>query len=326
MRPVHLPIKGINNVQDPLSLGELEDAQSVLRGNGYYVVLSDVDIDPQGNLTLREELRSVQPTPTHSLFSAHGLLLGVQNQQLCVISGATSTPIFALQSNNPLCYTVMSNDYLVFSNGVDIGVVFSGAAEQLPPVDVTTSILSTGTSIYTFNTALPPGEFVDSFSGRLYSAYKTADGCEIAHTDAYDFAHNEVDGYYPQIGEPTMLMSTDDTLWFSNGKSVIAYLGADLDQTEESTKIPFGVVKGTAVLYDGDRMLPDGFAGKVIVATTTNGIVLLGNGGKYTNLSKGSVALPQADAGFAGIIEKNGYPKYVSLLQSRQGEFNKFMR
>lgn len=327
MRPVTLTFKGINNVIDPFSMGlTLVDNRSHLSGDGLFVQLDNIDVDNNGNAVLRDEIVSVQPVATHSLFSGNGLLMGVQSQQLCVLSGTASSPIYSLMSDAPLSYTLMSNDYIVFSNGVDIGYVYSGIASAMPAVDAVETVLATGTTVFTFKSPLPAGDLVAFFSGSLYSARQNADGMvEMSYTDAYEFSTHEIENYICFPGEPTLLMGTDDTLWVSNGRSLISLNGSDDNDFTETSKAPVGAVKGTAVAYDGDKFGMDGISGRVILVTTTDGVYLLTNGGRAINLSEGTASLPQAVIGSAGIIEKGGYKKYVVSLSSREDGFNHYV-
>lgn len=308
---------GVDNISDPANLPK-----------GKLVSAYNVDFSNSGAMTLRDEAVSVSVHPTHSLVSANGMLYGVQYKQLCIFdSSFNATPLMTLNSNNRMSYALCPNGYLVFSNGTDIGYLFGNTANYFPTPETTELVSLTNETIDLQKITLPAGQYVEYFSGRIFTASysKEANGCLISYTDASEFHVNDVENFLYAFGKPTLLMATDDTLWFSNGITITAYIGTDYDEApQEVTKTSFGAIADTAVSLDATELSLENVTGKVIIVTTARGICALLNGGQIINLSKSSYSVPQAESGAAGIIESKGYKRYITCLKSIRTAHNQY--
>ena len=288
---------------------------------------TNVDIGDTGVMTLRDELVEVSAVPTHSLYSSDGILYGVQNGQLCTLDTAFfATPLVPLTNNKRVSYAKAANGAVIYTNGTDIGYLQAGAAFDIPVPESTEEVTPTEEGIQTFKVPLPPGDFVESFNSSIYVAARDpdSDNCLIVYTDPYTLHCDETENFLYMRGYPTLLSATDDTLWFSNGIDLFAWVGTGDDERRELVVAGYAAVPGTAVVCEATDLGVEGISGKAVVVTTALGVCILSNGGQMVNLSRSVFAVPLASGGAGAIIQSRGYTRYVASLTDTSPPHNQF--
>lgn len=259
----------------------------------------NVDIDLSRRISRRPGAKETDCTiPSHSLYSVLETTLFVSESKLCRLEGDgpeySHTVLTALDSNARMSYLHV-NSKVYFSNGEDLGIYdidegTAGAWEVGEYVGPRTDreFLSP-----------PPGNFLEFYIGRIM----IANGKFVWHTEP--FAFNMVDYSQNFFGFPSninMLRAVADGLYVGTHTGIYFVRGNfDSNFLVSSAR----VVEGTDVVYRKDEGQRD------IVCTTTEGVLMLGVGGKVQNLTLERIEYPVQTRGTAYIYQD----KYVVMME-----------
>jgi hypothetical protein len=311
MKSTLFKFKGMNNVEDPTVVGAFDKE---LRSFTEAVSLNNVDMSPTGETKLRKGFIKQVSGDYHSAWSTPDFAQSflVDGTQLKSFNGTTlSSSLKTVASKLPMSFCKV-NDVIVFSNGVDFGVIENGGV--VDPFIPTSE----------FKVPMQPGQFLEWYNGRLYSLYNDVLYCsESLDTEGgieqMDLRQNEVAWLK---GSGTMLKAVDDGLWVASEEEVIFLQGDDPFSGDGFTLkeiTPYGSAYGTAISAKGELF---GTSGKVAIWTSVRGICIGGNSGAFRNMSQDKMAY-DFGRGAAFLREEGGDVHYITTMTTTQTAYNK---
>lgn len=300
---------GMVNTRDPIGVSG-GDPRSQEMNFTEAAQITNFNIDDRGKLFSRDGYALMVAGTIHSLWSNGDICLFVEGQSLKQLSNSYTSTILrtGLTAGLPMAYCAVNNA-VVYSNGVEIGILEDGA--DVP--------LSSPTRRYK---ALPPaGELLEFFNGRLYIC--TRDG--IVASDPYNIEQvDERMSRIPFTGKGTLLSAVDDGIWFSHGNATAFLAGGDLVDLEYRHAAHYGAIRGTAVKMNAELIGIDGFSGNVVVWASDRGICVGGNGGQFANISQGKVSYPPGKTGAGMLREYNGIVQYIASMRDTGTAYNPY--
>lgn len=207
------------------------------------------------------------------------------------------------------------NDIVVFSNGTDYKLL-KGNAELTPQLPI---------AMPEFKVAPVAGISLEFYKGRLYIAKDNILYCTDPFTvECMDERFCIVDIYDAPI---TMVRKVDDGLYVSTEEEVYYLDGDDPFVGEGFTKrilLGYGIIKGTAIRTNGDAFPFSNLSGSIVIAASTRGIIIFGNGSAYDNISFESVTYGYGDRGVGLYYENNGSSFYLMSLPQNYSIENQY--
>jgi hypothetical protein len=209
-------------------------------------------------------------------------------------------------SNNNRCEFCQVNDVVVYSNGVDFGVI-GGIFNQRRTYSTD------------FKSATLGGRCLEFYNGRLYFAR----GNSLYCTDVFDVEH--VDVRFTRVATfqntITMCKHVEDGLWIGTEEYVYFLKGDDIQEGgfEQIIVAKAGVVYGTACKINAEYIPEAQNTNIVIIFLTTKGICSGGNAGKYVNHSFNEVSFDVSTSGIATIRKSAGIHQYIVIVDTDSG-------
>lgn len=298
---------GINNIINPTNL----DIDS-----GFVVDAINVDLDNTFSASRRKGYTLYDDS--RSYHSAWGndtktMAYMVCNSYLYEFDGqGFPYPIIPLTSNARMEFCQV-NDVVVYSNGVDFGVLGG---------------YNTQTTTYSpeFKAATKGGRNLEFYNGRLYFSR----GNSLYCTDTFDVEH--VDIRFTRVATfqntITMCKRVEDGLWIGTEKYVYFLKGDDIREGgfEQIIIAKAGVVYGTACKTNAEYVPEADNTNNVIIFLTSGGICSGGNSGKYVNHSFNEVTFDVGLSGTAFIRTTRGISQYVVCFElDDKYEYNPYL-
>lgn len=281
--------------------------------SGELVQAVDVDLDHTGRATPRKGYRKIRPGNIHSAWCKNGLCLFGDGLELYRLhDDLSATKLADLQTDRPIDFEDV-NGTVVFSNGVDLGFVESGAVvwPDVSPRVGTLSVVPT-----------PAGQLLTFYNGALL----VAAGEELVTTLAYNLEAVDADkGFTPMASYITMLKAVDDGVWLSNSEAVYFLSGPGYDEITVRKILNEPAIFRTAQLSDANLMGGDHqLIGKVVWFATTRGIYVGGNSGQLILISEGTVSIGAGSNGAGVIRNQQGQVHYLASIFGVQGAINPY--
>ncbi|CAB4174781.1 hypothetical protein UFOVP1138_37 [uncultured Caudovirales phage] len=307
-----LTFEGMNNVLDTSSIGNDPKQASVLQ---------NVDTMMDGSIRRRKGQQLIVSGNFHSGWTGMSSSYVVHETSLKSFNGTNlSSSMAIVAAKLPMSFCQVG-DIVVFSNGVDFGVIENGVV-QIPFAPTAQ-----------FKERMQPGQFLEFYNGRLYSFYNETLYCSDSldsggGVEQMDSRQNIV-GVFDTRG--TMLKAVDDGLWvgtetetaFLYGNDAIS-AGGNSYTTETGFKFmpiaPYGVCFGSAVQIKGELL---SVKGKIVLWASKRGICVGGDGGEFVNKSQGIISYDYGDAA-AMVREQNGLVHYVCSMNTTETAYNQF--
>lgn len=289
-------VSGINNIADAARLESHE-----------LVYAYNIDISDKGKPSRRNGVvKKVTPSGTiHSMWGDNKECFYVESGTLKrLLADYTSTTMRTGVSDYPMRFVEVNDNYY-YTNAAVIGRIYQGV----------NNALVTPTKEHKY--ALPPGQHIEHYNGRLYVAKNET----IWYSDAvYLEQYDKRSGFIQMENEITMMRAVDDGIWICVGdinRQTTYFMGGATREDMTLRRIAgYGCIEGTDVkLKDGSKV-GQGLSGTVIIWTTDNGICIGANSGQFINISNGKYNVPDERFGAGLFREENGLAQYVSTLWS----------
>lgn len=313
MAMITLKFVGVNNVDDPLHVGQPDDDRTRVRSEVIKSV--NCDNDPEGRVRRRKgKTLSVACTPS-SGWSPDGITAYlVDGTALKTFNGtALSASLATVTANLPMAFCQV-NDIIVFSNGSEFGIIENGTvATPFTPTDEDKQ-------------RTVAGQLVEFYNGRLYvfrngTLYCSDDMDNPGGVEQMDTRRNVVVEELGAYG--TMLKAVDDGIWLGTEKEAGFLKGSDPfvgDGFSFEQITPYGVAFGSAVSFKGELA---GLSGNAVIWTSERGFCIGGNGGAFKNLSQDKVS-PEFGDGAGMVREQDGLVHYICSMTQKQTAYNRF--
>ena len=281
--------------------------------SGELVQAVDVDLDHTGRATTRKGYRKIRDGQIHSAWCKNGLCLFGDGLGLYRLhDDLSATKLADLQTDRPIDFEDV-NGTVVFSNGVDLGFVESGAVvwPETPKVGTLPVV------------ATPAGQLLTFYNGALL----VAAGDQLVTTLAYNLeAVHATKGFTPMGSIITMLLAVDDGVWISSSDAVYFLSGPGYDEITFRKILDDPAIFRTAQLSDANLLGGDHqMIGKVVWFATTRGIYIGGNSGQLIPVSEGKVSVGSGSAGASVIRNQQGQVHYLASISGVQGAVNPYV-
>lgn len=273
----------------------------------------DVDLDHTGRATPRIGYRKIRSGNIHSAWCKGNLCLFGDGLGLYRLHDDLSvTKLADLQTDRPIDFEDV-NGTVIFSNGVDLGFVESGAV-------VWPGVPKVGTLPVV---ATPAGQLLTFYNGALL----VAAGDQLVTTLAYNLeAVHATKGFTPMGSIITMLLAVDDGVWISSSDAVYFLSGPGYDEITFRKILDAPAIFRTAQLSDANLLGGDHqMIGKVVWFATTRGIYIGGNSGQLIPVSEGKVSVGSGSAGASVIRNQQGQVHYLASISGMQGAINPYI-
>jgi hypothetical protein len=300
---VNLIPGGINNKQDPIKLGQLTD----FRDPSVRKVTSAVNIDLDDN---NVATRRAGRTERLAISNGHSFWTTRNGKFAYFVQGGvlrrfnsdyTATSLAILSVSNPVHYEPV-NDVVVYSNGVDIGILDTGAQYSFQAPET-----------LEFKTAMSPGQYLGFYNGTLYAAL----GSTLFISDPYKMHQRDTRTSQIQFpGYIRMLAAVADGLYLATDKRVYFMQGGSSDDfrlLEISDSAPANGAFGYRWTDDSDSST------RLVYWVCPEGFCTGATGGRYANLSTNDVALPSGTGGHCFFREENGISQYIGVINDPSG-------
>jgi len=287
---------GLNNFNDPsaikmdLSTGDYELSESI------NVVIND------GRPGRRKGYTQKNVSAFHSLTAHQDYMVGVTGNALTVIERDYSTTAIRNVTTGARVRYQQVGDYLYYVNGFEKGYIKDR--------------LSYSWSVGDYYGPTTQRDFSDPPIGNLICLFKSRMYIALGNILWYSepFAYNTFDfarGFIDFGNEIQMVAASDDTLFISTNKKVLALSGNGPNDFEMKTVFSFPAIKGTEVIFDFTKFpIVDGIFGNGVIWTGSEGICVGGLKGFNLILTTRKVVIPDAIEGNAVIY--NGH--YITNL------------
>ena len=285
---------GMNNIIDPTNL-DLEQ--------GKVVDAINVDFDNTNSANRRVGYVQAFAGTFHSGWSTDDKSVAymVNSGWIYEFDGSDAPyPIIQVSNNNKMEFCQV-NTVVVYSNGVDFGII-GGVNDQV--------------RVYSpeFKTATQGGRNLEFYNGRLYysrgNTLYCSDVFDVEHTD---IRFNRVATFQHTI---TMCKRVEDGLWVGTEKYVYFLKGDDIREGgfEQTIIAKAGVVYGTACKTNAEYVPEAQTINNVVLFLTTAGICSGSNSGKYINHSFNEMSFDVGASGTATIRNEHGISQYVTCF------------
>lgn len=302
--------QGMNNVDDPSSVGKRYDPAT---RKTYFecVLMQNVDMDNDGGFSTRLGRTVVLAGNYRSGWSDGVKSFVVKGSSLYSFNGTTETLVTALSnSTNPVVFTPV-NDVVVYSNGIDFGVIENGIAYTIPiPTEAFKEKMIPG-NVLAF---MPPVLLV----GVGDTVYRS----DPLRCDQMDRQNNLFAKFRDEallilpVDDGCYVITVNDTWWFG---------GTFDDENSQRLIADYGGVKGTGVITTGEKIKVSQLAGTVAIWLSKQGICVGGNGGHFINLSSGKASFDCGESGSAVLREQNGLLHYIACTGSSVEAYNQYI-
>lgn len=272
------------------------------------ILAINLNINNKGKISSREGYtKKLTPSSTcHSLFSDGTTCLFVDGSTLKKLNtDYTSTTLRSNVSTLPMSYAPV-NDVIYYSNATVNGYVKNGADNQFSDPDKE------------FKTKPPTAQYIEYYNARLYFGRNEV----LFYTDS--LAYGMVDyrrNFIMFEDEICMLRAVEDGIWVGVGrddKSKTYFLrGRDAKEFNLSHGTDVGVMEGTDTPVD-NLFLGDGKSkGKSVIWVSEDGdIVIGGNSGEITKITRNKFRALKNRFGSGGVINSKNSMYYVTTLWS----------
>lgn len=331
MRNATYTFLGANNVDDPADVGAPLDSRELVFTE--VVKLVNVDPDNRGGAALRpgREQASVA-TGLHSGWSdPHtpdiGYFVNGTFLNRVDAAGALTIVKYDLIPGRHVTFCQI-NDALVYSNGLQFGVIENGA--DTPPFTPTAP----------FKVRMVAGSAMEFYNGRLYTLvdnYDGTPGCALICSDSLDTpggiesmdTRQNIVGVFRGAGKMVCRVESKDGggLFVSAGDETFWLAGRDAvlegGFAAQESVAPYAAIPGTARAIKGE-LLKGNLSGNACIWASTRGVCVGAAGGVFLNVSEKKVSYPDGQVGTAVVREENGLVHYVFVLQGAGTAYNTF--
>ena len=285
--PILTSTTGLNNALDPVRLsvdlktGETELSQAV-----------NVDIDNSGRISRRRGRVQVSALPARDGFKYGESCLFVSDTSLMLMrpDKSISTIATGLTSNGRMRY-VRIGDRVYFNNGHEKGFVRNGIVSPWEKGTYTVP----GDTHRTFSDP-PNGDAVGFFGGRAL----VARGNVIFASEPSFFGVFDLHTNHRLVSDQvTMLQGTPSGLWVGTLSQVLFFRGTTWEQLHREEKYSFGVIQGSDVICEGERL---GIQGRQILFTTSKGICAGSEDGVFNNITYNKLIFPSGRFASAAVV------------------------
>lgn len=288
--------KGVYNLEDVWRVRPQES--SFLSGS------SNCFADKTEGMVSREGYLSRDSGSYHSLWRDGGINLGVVNNNLCriYISGNSigTTVLQSRVGDNRFNFTM--GDKIYGTNSLLFGYLDLASNSWVTPSGTT----------QTFKRVMPAGHLIEWFNGRLYIALNNL--VVISDPMAPIIYDVREDKSFIQMGSKlTMMAGVDDGLWVSDENEIVFLPGAGPTNFSLKPVVDYKVIEGSYTKKTG-IVVRDEFYPSCVFMTTSKGICLGGNGGKFINLTELNFNMPNSTTGF-GFLRRGTYNQYITVVR-----------
>jgi hypothetical protein len=304
--PSTFTFKGIDNIHDPAALPE-----------GFLTSAMNFNLLDTGKCRTREGRSLVSAVDYHSLFAAAERMVGCHAGVLYDLSASTPTALFNFAADAPLVYQQIPNASIVISNGSEIVYMVGNSVhrfadppvfESLGDVDVPTGFLP-----------MPGCYQMAWLDANLYMAVVEGNETFIYYTDAWDFSGVHRESFYRVPGLLRMMAATEDTLWVSDDTAIHSVNAGVMVK-----RLDYPAIRKGFTATSGEKCPVSGLVGTVIIVSTEQGVVALGNTALFKNISLSTTTLPVAESAASGMIEQDGQVYYITSLSGIDNTTNKY--
>jgi len=288
----------INNVNDPALLAIDE-----------FVSLTNVDLLDDGAIQRREGYSVTLAASSHSGWSNSSATKAfvVQDSILYGFDGTSVVQITTLQNNNRCCFCEVNN-VVVYSNGLDYGIIEDGVSygPVLPDLE--------------FKITPKAGQCLEFYNGRLYIGSENIVYCTDPFT--VDYADERHCVVFDANSKITMIRRTDDGLFIGTETEIFYLSGNDVQEGLFTAKnvANYGCILGTDVFVNGEYV-KDG-SGTSALWCSTRGVCYGGSGGSFRNLTNNYYTYEYGYQGSAIIRFRNSQIHYIANTNSGDAAFN----
>ena len=296
----------VNNRQDPIKLGVIEDFRNPSISK--LTLAQNVDLDNNGMATRRIGRTLRLAGSPHSFWVSpldRYLAYFVEDSVLKKLNiDYTAAAVTTLNSNRPLSCEVLNGE-IVVSNGSDIGWLSGTSYTAFAPV------------LTQFELAMPAGQYLAFDHGD--ATLLCASGSVIYRSKPHyaDVRESRL-SEFPMDGYVRMLGTVEDGWWVATEKHV-SFVQRDGDE-------------GFTFVHISNNVPPDGCftAGweeteggqrRYVCWATVDGFCVGRAGGRYENISP-DVALPTGDSGRLFSRTHNGIRQYIAVINGPEGAEN----
>lgn len=284
---------GLNNVVDPARLSYNED-------NGVCELAEavNVDIDRTGRVGRRKGYSEIGNfTNVHSLYASSAYMYFISEGILYAMNQSEGTTALGSISDERTAFeTVGSRTY--FSNNMDSGIIdglsrspWTAASYVGPATDRTFSDPPKGNHLRLFNSRMLIG------SGDLIWA------SERFSYHWFDMARS----YMPVGSEIRMIDKVSSGFYVGVDGRILYYHGNDFDSVAMTVISDETIITGTNQMIQGSNFPDYRIHEQMIIAATNRGIILLGPGGFYKNLTDDKLTYDASKLGGSVLTDK----KYI---------------
>lgn len=157
----------------------------------------------------------------------------------------------------------------------------------------------------------PAGQLVTHYNGRMYVA---SGGIAFASQPYGYELFDPRDWLGADASEITLMAPVTDGMFVGTRERVLFWQGSGPEDFRVIPKAPVGAIPGTLQYLDPEGVKLDGWSGKVLAAFTSRaGIVLVGDGGLYLDLTQLKFDMPAYQRG-AALYRNDGQQRYVTVL------------
>lgn len=302
MPAVSFPFVTMNNVTDP---ADLDPAK------GEAVLLQNVDMDAGGGIAQRLGRTSVLSGNYRCGWSDGSKAFLVKGSGIYAFDGTAEALVTTLSSSTlPVDFEAV-NDVVVYSNGVDFGVIENGVAYPRPiPAEP-------------FKEAMMPGSILAFLSPTLLVArgnvlYRS----DPFRTDQMDERHNVKAVFRDEI---RLVLPVDDGCYVVTANEIWWLGGTNDEGADQKLLASYGGARGTGVITSSDKVKALQMVGRVALWASAQGICAGGNGGNFVNLSAGKVSIDCGESGAAMLREQGGLTHYVSCIATAATPYNQYV-
>jgi hypothetical protein len=288
--------KGINNIDSSHRL-------SILKGNATYLKDAvNCNIDKTGAIETREGTTQIWNHSTHSLYTNGIQTLGVVADNLSIIDPSAGWSHETIYSGvgDSQWYYVSIGDTIYASNGTLIGYV-------------TTFWHNFPTSTQLYKKTFPACTNLEYYKSRMYGSI---DNLVIFSDPMWFISIDERNdkSYVQRPSTITMIKAVDDGLWVSDQHNILFFKGnSPTEFTMEYAK-PYGIIPGTSSTLPASVVIDKELWHTPVIATTSEGVVIMGDGGKIKNLTEGTYSIPPISKGVS-CITRGRINQYVSIVK-----------
>lgn len=293
------------------TLNNVNDVSMLDLDKGECSELINVDILDDGAVQRRKGYTNVLSGGVHSGWSSptKGIAYFVQDSILYSFNGSSKTAIVAL-SNNGRCRFCEVNDVVVYSNGIDYGVIENN--------------LNTALTVPTepFKIAPVAGQCLEFYNGRVYIGSWNIVYC----TDPFNLERMDerICIVTEAASKITMVRRTDDGLFIGTEKEIFFLKGTDQQESgfEQISVAAYGCVYGTDCFINGEYLKDGSIAGTAVVFSSSRGICIGSNGGAFRNISQTYYTPNYGSEGTAIVRFKDSQIHYLANTNVGSEAFN----